>query len=313
MKLVPKIPSDFFRMYAFPNVCTQIQAMGSLLKNIQPQSTGSTIKNLLQDTEMSLPEPTKNVTPKSMEDVAIVAKPFGAKYRPMKNPPQDQHNLVSIETASTSRHVLPRAGPSKGEPVSEVITIETSSRGITDLREPTYTVNQGEPTSTEIPTVTVDTFQTANATLGETTAEYHTADNGLPLGNPCASSTRRKEATIPEHADDSVNSTGGSSFLPPPTNEEVPISQEQLRFTEAISKAMSKEPAPLIANRDKTTVRPTIYKGTKDGIVDGWLPLMKRFLERVHTKSTKINKAWAIIDHLEGEARNYVINKSEPE
>ena len=95
-------------------VCTQIQAMGSLLKNIQPQPTGSTIKNLLQDTVMSLPKPTKNVTLKSTEDVASVAKPFGAKYRPMKNPPQDQHNLVSIEPASTKRHVLPRAVPSKG-------------------------------------------------------------------------------------------------------------------------------------------------------------------------------------------------------
>ena len=75
---------------------------------------------------------------------------------------------------------------------------------------------------------------------------------------------------------------------------------------------MSKELAPLIANRDQTRVRPTIYKGTKDGTVDDWLPLMKRFPERVHTKSTKIDKAWAIIDHLEGEARNYIINKSEP-
>ena len=40
---------------------------------------------------------------------------------------------------------------------------------------------------------------------------------------------------------------------------------------------------------------------------------MKRFLESVHAKSPKIDKAWDIIDHLEGEARNYIINKSEPE
>ena len=40
---------------------------------------------------------------------------------------------------------------------------------------------------------------------------------------------------------------------------------------------------------------------------------MKRFLERVHTKSTEVDKAWAIIDHLEGETRNYIINNSEPE
>ena len=40
---------------------------------------------------------------------------------------------------------------------------------------------------------------------------------------------------------------------------------------------------------------------------------MRCFLERVHTKPTEIDKAWAIFDHLEGEARNYIINRSEPE
>ena len=112
-----------------------------------------------------------------------MAIPFATKYRSTKNPPQDQPHLTSIEPASTRRHVPPTAGPSKREPVSEVITFATESRGITGLREPTYTVNQGELTSTEIPTGTVDTFQTANATLGETAAEYHTADNELPPDN----------------------------------------------------------------------------------------------------------------------------------
>ena len=40
---------------------------------------------------------------------------------------------------------------------------------------------------------------------------------------------------------------------------------------------------------------------------------MPRFLEQVHAKSTNIDKAWAIIEHLENEARNYIINKFEPE
>ena len=176
--------------------------------------------------------------------------------------------------------------------------------GISDLREPTRTNVLTEVTST---------FQTANATLGESAAEFQTANDELPPGNPCASSTRRREVTLPENTDDSVNSTRGSSIPPPAISEEAPISPEQLRFTEAISKAMSKELAPLIAIRDQTRVRPTVYKGTKDGPVDGWLPVMKRFLERVHAKSPRIDRAWAIIDHLEGEARNYIINKSEPE
>ena len=56
------------------------------------------------------------------------------------------------------------------------------------------------------------------------------------------------------------------------------ISPEQLKFTEAISKTIAKELAPLIANRDQTAVRPTLYRGSKDGTVEEWLLVMKRYL-----------------------------------
>ena len=75
---------------------------------------------------------------------------------------------------------------------------------------------------------------------------------------------------------------------------------------------MSKELAPLTASRNQTLARPTVYKDTEDSTVDGWLLLMRHFLERVHVKSTEIYKPWPIFDHLEGEARKYIINKSEP-
>ena len=86
------------------------------------------------------------------------------------------------------------------------------------------------------------------------------------------------------------------------------ISPEQLKFTEAISKAMS-----LIANRDQTAVRPTLYRGSKDGTVEEWLLVMKRYLERVYSNASPIDKAWAIIDHLGNEARSFIINKPESE
>ena len=75
---------------------------------------------------------------------------------------------------------------------------------------------------------------------------------------------------------------------------------------------MSKELAPLRASRDQTLARPTVYKSTKDSTVDGWLLLMRHFRERVHVQSTEIDKPCAIFDHLEGEARKYIINKAEP-
>ena len=296
-------------------VCSQIQAMGTALKNVQPQSTlpNNTIKELLQETDMSLPKPVKSVSLKPKKSIITTTKPSGSKQPMARYAPLPQPLVSSGEAVSTSTKLIlpaqtefipPITKSHEKEPTYEAITLETSSMGITGLREPTCINELANTTST---------FQTANATLGESNAEFQTADTGLPPGNPCASSTRRREVIISENTDDSINSTRGSSVPPPATTEEAPISPEQLRFTEAISKAMFKELAPLFANRDQTRVRPTVYKGTKDGTVDGWLPLMKRFLERVHAKSSNVDKAWAIIDHLEGEARNYNINKSEPE
>ena len=63
---------------------------------------------------------------------------------------------------------------------------------------------------------------------------------------------------------------------PPAMEDDDPISHEQLKFTGAVSKAMSKELAPLFANRDQTRTRPTIYNGKNDGSIDDWLPLMRR-------------------------------------
>ena len=67
----------------------------------------------------------------------------------------------------------------------------------------------------------------------------HTADGGLLESNPATDDTKDQL-----------------------------ISHEQLKFVEAISKAMSKEFAPLIANRDQTAVRITAYRGSKDETVE---------------------------------------------
>ena len=135
------------------------------------------------------------------------------------------------------------------------------------------------------------TFQLANATLGELTEEFHTAKDELPPSNPCASSTRRNEKLTNGTFDESIKSTRASSLDPPAANEDILISTEQLKFTEAISKAMSEQLAPLIADGHQIRTRPTVYKDTEDGTGDGWLILMRRFLERVHAKSTEVDKA----------------------
>ena len=40
---------------------------------------------------------------------------------------------------------------------------------------------------------------------------------------------------------------------------------------------------------------------------------MRHYLQRTQTKATPDDKGWSIISHLEGETRNYIINKEESE
>ena len=161
------------------------------------------------------------------------------------------------------------------------------------------------------------TFATAPISMSGPDSLYLTADlsadHGLPSGTPCASSTRKKE----EIADLSIQATLGSHDRTREGEAKVEegeaISPEQLRFTAAISKAMSKELAPLLAGRDLAQARPNVYRGSKDGSIDGWILIMQRYLKRTQTKVSAEDQAWSIIGHLEGEARNYIINKAESE
>ena len=161
------------------------------------------------------------------------------------------------------------------------------------------------------------TFATAPISMSGPDSLYLTADlsadHGLPSGTPCASSTRKKE----EIADLSIQATLGSYDRTREGEAKVEegeaISPEQLRFTAAISKAMSKELAPLLAGRDLAQARPNVYRGSKDGSIDGWILIMQRYLKRTQTKVSAEDQAWSIIGHLEGEARNYIINKAESE
>ena len=140
-----------------------------------------------------------------------------------------------------------------------------------------------------------------------------TADDGMPSGSPCASGTRKKEETADLSVQATHGSDGGAREVEPRDEEAEIISPEQLRFTAAISKAMSKELAPLLAGRDLAQTRPNVYRGSKDGSIDGWILIMQRCLKSIQTKLSAEDRAWSIIGHLEGEARNYIINKAESE
>ena len=106
-----------------------------------------------------------------------------------------------------------------------------------------------------------------------------TANDGMPSGTPCASSTRKKKETLDLSVQATHGSHDGTDEVEPKEGEAEAISPEQLRFTAAISKAMSKELTPLIAGRDLAQTRHNVYRGSKDASIDGWILVMQRYLK----------------------------------
>ena len=93
-----------------------------------------------------------------------------------------------------------------------------------------------------------EAYATARMRTG-TNSLFLTASGVMLTGKPCASSTRQKDNANGEL---SVQATRGSQDnSPAPSEGEEVISPEQLRFTAAISKAMSKDLASLLAGRDQ--------------------------------------------------------------
>ena len=88
-----------------------------------------------------------------------------------------------------------------------------------------------------------------------------------------------------------MQATKGSRDSSPAASEESEvISPEQLRFTAAISKAISKELAQLLSGRDPSQARPSVYRGSKEGSIHGWILRMRRYLQRTQTKASPDDK-----------------------
>ena len=231
--------------------------------------------------------------------------------------------LPSALKPSTSRPAVP--APRKDEGVAGILVIATPEAE----RKPARVQMGGHHDSAESsmpsaiqsttrdqgvdPMSTIYLDSSVEVDLSNTKATLGSQTEGTPSGTPCASSTRKKD----EIADLLIQATLGSHDRTREgeanVDEGEAISPEQLRFTAAISKAMSKELAPLLADRDLAQARPNVYRGSKDGSIDGWSLIMQRYLKRTQTKVSAEDQAWSIIGHLEGEARNYIINKAESE
>ena len=69
-----------------------------------------------------------------------------------------------------------------------------------------------------------------------------------------------------------------------------------------------------IVKPEESRSKPSSYKNPiKDGSIDNWVVLMKRYLDSRKTPMSPKDKAWMILENLEGDARNYIMNKAASE
>ena len=111
-------------------------------------------------------------------------------------------------------------------------------KSITEVTRPS---NRPDPKATTDEGIT--TYFSGRTHPDGTPSAFQTANEVLITCRPCAGSTQKQEViTIDSKnsTNNSTKSTRGSRLEPPPAVEDEPISHEQLKFTETISKAMSR-------------------------------------------------------------------------
>ena len=125
----------------------------------------------------------------------------------------------------------------------------------------------------------------------------------IPEPKPVCSSTKRDKV---ESTMEPCEPTG--STVPP-----VPGTEVTQIIVDTMAKTFQKS-LQAIVKPEEVRSKPNAYKNPiKDGSIDNWVVLMKRYLETRKTPMTPKDKAWMILENLDGEARNYIMNKAESE
>ena len=278
----------------------QMLTLGAASRAVAPKNDQAKVVEPIESTSRMVPMRTPNpaVTLKrSPKTEPKVLKPPGTGKKTTKEHVRTPNSLSAVQ--------LP----------SMMLQTRTRDQGVDPMTTTSSTVDLTDTRATagsHISSAEDEAYTTVRVRTAGTSSLFLTANEGILTGNPRASSTRKKDNV---NGEISMRATRGSrDNSPSPSEEEEVISPEQLRFTAAISKAMSKELAPLLAGRDPTQARPpSVYSGSKEGSIDGWILVMRHYLQRTQAKATPDDRAWSIIGHLEGETRNYIIDKAESE
>ena len=182
-----------------------------------------------------------NVVPARTPDPPLTLKASPKAVTKVPQPPEvaKKHTKVHVcAPNSLSTVQLPPAALSLTQTQDRGVDPMTNTSSVKDLTDTKATARS------QTSSVENDTYATAKLRTTGTGSMFLTSSEGVLAGNPCASSTRKKDNP---NRDLSMQATKVSrDNSPAASNVGEVISPEQLRFTAALSKAMSKELAPLL-------------------------------------------------------------------
>ena len=185
----------------------------------------------------------------------------------------------------TKKHVCAPNPLSRVQLPPTLSLTRTQDRGVDPMTNTSSVIDLTVTAGSQTSSLDDDTYATARVWTTGTDSIFLPASEGVLAGNPCASSTRKKEQL---NGDLSLQGTKGSRDNSPAASDEGEvISSEQLQFAAAISKAMYLELAPLLAGRDLSQGRPSVFRGSKEVSIDGWNLVMRRYLQRTQRTQTK--------------------------
>ena len=171
------------------------------------------------------------------------------------------------------------------------------------------------------------TVSSVGNTLG-TSSSYHTAKSQIQSAatgeessavlssevfatpKPVLSSTKKAHVAIREEPmaidpTSGLTQTTASSTIP---NQDI-----TKYIVDTMAKTMTQGLNSVIQKEEPKSKPPIFRGGSRDGSVDNWITLVRRYLEKMKPKQSLRDQSWTIIELLDGEARNYIMNKPGPE
>ena len=249
-----------------------------------------------------------NLSRQTQENEVSSKERYDATMKLLQDIGAQNQLIVSRMNADQSRgpnaeqQVAPDVTPKA--PRSTSVPSSSSSSGGSSRRSHKYTSRS--PAESSLGSDCVSAEHGRNVEAPETEVEQMDWDENLdevnpmpePIGSSTENSSNRERTQVSR-----MDTMGSQASLPGP---------ELTKFiVDTMSKTISQGLSSLVRTEAYKT-KPSMYKRSqKDGGVDDWITLMRRHITRTKGQISNRDKAWFVLECIEGEARSYVISKPE--